>query len=66
MLVIHGAFDFRVPEGQAFELFTALQKMGVDSKLLYYPDENHFITKPLNAKLWWNTIFEWYEKYKVE
>jgi dipeptidyl aminopeptidase/acylaminoacyl peptidase len=66
MLVIHGAFDFRVPEGQAFELFTALQKMGVESKLLYYPDENHFITKPLNAKLWWNTIFEWYEKYKIE
>ena len=66
MLVIHGAYDFRVPEGQAFELFTALQKMGVESKLLYYPDENHFITKPLNAKLWWNTIFEWYEKYKVE
>ncbi len=66
MLVIHGAFDFRVPEGQAFELFTALQKMGVESKLLYYPDENHFITKPLNAKLWWNSIFEWYENFKVE
>jgi dipeptidyl aminopeptidase/acylaminoacyl peptidase len=66
MLVIHGAYDFRVPEGQAFELFTALQKMGVDSKLLYYPNENHFITKPLNAKLWWNSIFEWYEKYKVD
>ncbi len=65
MLVIHGAYDFRVPEGQAFELFTTLQKMGVESKMLYFPDEYHFIMKPLNAKLWWNTIYDWFDKYKV-
>lgn len=66
MLVIHGANDFRVPEGQAFELFTALQKMGVESKLLYYPDEYHFIVKPQNAKLWWNTVYDWFEEFKVK
>ena len=63
-LVIHGANDFRVPEGQAFELFTTLQRKGVPSKLLYFPDEFHFVTKPQNSILWWNTIFDWFEKYK--
>jgi len=65
MLVTHGAFDFRVPFGQAMELFTALQKMKVESKLLYFPDEYHFITKPQNAKLWWNSIYDWFENYKT-
>jgi dipeptidyl aminopeptidase/acylaminoacyl peptidase len=64
MLVIHGAYDFRVPFSQAMELFTALQKMNVESKLLYYPDEYHFVTKPQNAKLWWNTIYDWLEQHK--
>jgi len=63
MLVVHGAFDFRVPEGQAFELFTTLQRRGIPSKFLYFPDETHFVTKPQNAKLWWNTIFDWFDKY---
>lgn len=64
MLVIHGANDFRVPEGQAFELFTSLQKMGVESKLLYFPDEYHFVVKPQNARLWWNTVYKWLEDHK--
>lgn len=64
MLVIQGALDYRVPEGQAFELFTALQKMGVDSKLLYFPDENHWVLKPQNSRLWWKTVFDWYEQHK--
>ncbi len=64
MLVVQGGMDFRVPESQAFELFTALQKMNVDSKLLYFPKETHFVLKPQNAKFWWNTIFDWYEKHK--
>ncbi|MCX7797036.1 MAG: S9 family peptidase [Melioribacter sp.] len=63
-LVIHGANDFRVPEGQAFELFTTLQRKGVPSKLLYFPDEDHFVTKPQNSLLWWKTVFEWFENYK--
>ena len=64
MLVVHGAYDFRVPFSQAMELFTALQKMGVESKMLYFPDETHFVTKPQNAKLWWNTIYDWLNTYK--
>ncbi|MDA3860736.1 MAG: S9 family peptidase [Melioribacteraceae bacterium] len=64
MLVVHGGMDFRVPESQAFELFTALQKMNVDSKFLYFPKETHFVLKPQNAKFWWKTIFDWYEEHK--
>ncbi len=66
MLVIHGANDFRVTEGQAFELFTSLQRMGVESKFLYFPDETHFVTKPQNSKLWWSTVFKWFSDHKKE
>lgn len=62
-LVIHGALDFRVPEDQGMQLFTSLQRLGVDSKFLYFPDEGHWIAKPQNAILWWNTIFDWFGKY---
>ncbi|MFH1528242.1 MAG: S9 family peptidase [Bacteroidota bacterium] len=65
MLVIHGGKDFRVPESQAFELFTALQRVGVESKFIYFPEETHFVLKPQNAKFWWNSVFEWYDKYYV-
>jgi dipeptidyl aminopeptidase/acylaminoacyl peptidase len=65
MLVIHGANDFRVPFGQAMELFTSLQRVGVESKLLYFPDEYHFVTKPQNAKLWWNSIYNWLKEHKA-
>ncbi|MGB8321031.1 MAG: S9 family peptidase [Ignavibacteriaceae bacterium] len=64
MLIVQGANDFRVPEGQAFQLFTSLQRLGIDSKLLLFPDEFHFIVKPQDARFWWNSIFEWFEKYK--
>ncbi len=63
MLVVHGALDFRVAEGQAMELFSTLQRKNVPSKFLYFPDEYHFVVKPQNAKLWWNTIFNWFEQY---
>jgi dipeptidyl aminopeptidase/acylaminoacyl peptidase len=66
MLIVEGGHDFRVPEGQAFELFTSLQRLGVESELLYFSDEYHFVTKPQNAKLWWNSIFDWFEKNKKE
>ena len=64
MLIVEGANDFRVPEEQAFQLFTSLQRLGVPSKLLYFPDEYHFVMKPQDAKLWWNTIFDWFKKYQ--
>ncbi|MBM4354154.1 MAG: S9 family peptidase [Deltaproteobacteria bacterium] len=59
MLVIHGAYDFRVCENQAMQLFTALQRQGVPSKFLYFPDESHFVAKPRNSQLWYRTIHEW-------
>lgn len=64
MLIVQGGMDFRVPEGEAFQLFTALQKMNVESKFIYFPKETHFVLKPQNAKFWWNTIFDWYEEHK--
>ncbi len=63
MLVIHGEKDFRVPYTQGLQLFTALQRQGVDSKLLFFPDEDHFVRKPQNARLWWKTVHEWFAKY---
>lgn len=65
ILVVHGAYDFRVPESQAFELFTHLQRLGVESKFLYFPDESHFVAKPQNSRLWWNTVYDWFGKFYV-
>lgn len=64
MLVVHGGMDFRVPEEQAFQLFTSLQRRGIESKFLYFPQETHFVTKPQNAKLWWSTIFDWFKQHQ--
>lgn len=64
VLVVHGAKDFRVTEDQAFQLFTSLQRLGVPSKFLYFPDETHFVAKPQNARLWWKTVLGWFDQYK--
>ena len=63
LLVVHSANDFRVPLDQGLQLFTSLQRMGVPSKLLYFPDEDHFISKPQNAELWWKTLHDWLATY---
>ncbi len=62
-LVIHGAHDFRIPETEAMQLFTALQRQGVPSAFLYFPDENHWVQKPADSKVWHTTVFDWMEKY---
>ncbi|MBN2425229.1 MAG: S9 family peptidase [Calditrichaceae bacterium] len=62
-LVIHGENDFRVPYTQGLQMFTALQRQGVPSRLLFFPDEDHFVQKPQNARLWWKTVHAWFEKY---
>jgi dipeptidyl aminopeptidase/acylaminoacyl peptidase len=59
MLVIHGGKDFRVPEGQGFEAFSALQLRGIKSKLVYFPEENHWILKPQNGIVWQREFFKW-------
>jgi dipeptidyl aminopeptidase/acylaminoacyl peptidase len=62
-LVIHNELDFRVPIAQGLDLFTVLQRKGIPSKLLYFPDEGHWVLKPQNAELWHRTIFEWLGEY---
>jgi dipeptidyl aminopeptidase/acylaminoacyl peptidase len=62
-LIIHGQLDYRVPVGQAFELFRTLQHRGVDSRLIYYPNENHWILKPNNSLYWYDQVREWIGKY---
>jgi dipeptidyl aminopeptidase/acylaminoacyl peptidase len=63
MLVIHGAFDFRVAETQGFGTFNALQRKGIPSKLLYFPDENHWVLKPQNSIFWHNTVLDWLDQW---
>jgi dipeptidyl aminopeptidase/acylaminoacyl peptidase len=62
-LVVHGELDYRVPVTEGLQLFTALQRQGVDSKLLYYPDEGHWVLKPQNSQLWYNTVIDWFDKH---
>lgn len=62
-LVINGELDYRVPYTEGLSLFTALQRQGVPSRLIVYPDEGHWILKPQNHRLWMNEVQEWFEKY---
>ncbi|MDX1583891.1 MAG: S9 family peptidase, partial [Thermoanaerobaculia bacterium] len=66
MLVIHGALDFRVPETQGLATFTALQRQGIPSRLLYFPDENHFVLAPANSLLWHETVLGWLDEWVEE
>ncbi len=58
-LVIHGELDYRVPVGQGLQLFTSLQMQKVPSKMLVFPDEGHWILKPQNSVVWYNTFLDW-------
>lgn len=63
MLIIHSELDYRVPLNEGQQLFTTLQRKGIPSKFLYFPDEGHLILKPGNSALWHKTVFEWLENY---
>jgi len=63
MLVIHGAHDYRVVDTQGIGTFNALQRLGVPSRLLYFPDENHWVLKPHNSILWHNTVIGWLDQW---
>jgi dipeptidyl aminopeptidase/acylaminoacyl peptidase len=63
ILVIHSELDYRVPFGEGLQLFTAVQRMGIDSKLLMFPDEGHWVLKPQNSQLWYHTVLDWMDKY---
>ncbi len=62
-LVTHGEIDYRVPVGEGLQLFTTLQRQGVPSRLLVFPDEGHWINKPQNSALWYHTFIEWMERW---
>ncbi len=62
-LIVAGQNDFRVPIDQSLSAFTALQRRGVESKLLYFPDENHWVLKPQNSVLWHDTVNAWLEQH---
>jgi dipeptidyl aminopeptidase/acylaminoacyl peptidase len=62
-LVTHGELDYRVPVGEGLQLFTTLQRQGVPSRLLVFPDEGHWINKPQNSALWYRTFLEWMGKW---
>lgn len=62
-LVIGGELDFRIPYSQELEFFSALQRQGVPSKLVIFPDEGHWVLKPLNSQLWYATFLDWLERY---
>jgi dipeptidyl aminopeptidase/acylaminoacyl peptidase len=62
-LVVHGAKDFRVVDTQGIATFTALQRRGIPSRLLHFPDENHWVLKPLNSKRWHEEVLGWLDRY---
>ncbi len=63
MLIIHNDQDFRVPISEGMQVFTTLQRKGVPSKLLMFPDEGHWVLKPGNSEFWHRTIFDWLATY---
>jgi len=63
MLVIHGQKDYRLDLAEGFEMFTTLQRLNVPSKMLYFPDEGHWVLKPQNSQLWYKTVGDWVDSY---
>jgi len=62
-LVIHGQRDYRLDVSEGFQLFTTLQMEGVPSKMLYFPDEGHWVMKPQNSQLWYKTVSDWVDRW---
>ncbi len=62
-LVIHGQRDYRLDVSQGLDLFTTLQMLGVPSKMLYFPDEGHWVLKPQNSELWYRTVNDWVDQW---
>ena len=62
-LIIHSQKDYRLDVSEGFQLFTALQRLHVPSKMLYFPDENHWVLKPQNSQLWYKTVDDWCDQW---
>jgi dipeptidyl aminopeptidase/acylaminoacyl peptidase len=63
MLIIHNDLDFRVPVSEGLQLFTTLQRQGVPSRMINFPDEGHWVLKPRNSQYWHREVFGWLGKY---
>ena len=63
MLVIHGGLDYRVPDSQGLAVFTALQRQGIPSQLLYFPNENHWVLQPADSVQWYDTAIAWMNRW---
>jgi len=63
MLIIHNDLDFRVPISEGTQIFTALQRQGVPSRFVNFPDEGHWVLKPRNSQYWYKEVFGWLEKH---
>ena len=62
-LVIHGALDYRVPDAQGLAYYSTLKALRVPARLVFFPDENHWILKPQNSRLWYQEYFAWLDRY---
>jgi dipeptidyl aminopeptidase/acylaminoacyl peptidase len=62
-LVVHGQLDYRLDVSEGFQLFTTLQRLKIPSKMLYFPDEGHWVLKPQNSQLWYKTVNAWVDSY---
>jgi dipeptidyl aminopeptidase/acylaminoacyl peptidase len=62
-LVVHGQLDYRLDVSEGFQLFTTLQRLNIPSKMLYFPDEGHWVLKPQNSELWYKTVNGWVNSY---
>ncbi len=64
-LVIHGALDYRVPDQQGLAYYNTLKAKGVDARLVWFPDENHWVLRPRNARLWYGEFFDWLKRHQA-
>ena len=64
-LVLHGALDYRVPDQQGLAYYNTLKARNVDARLVWFPDENHWVLKPRNSKLWYGELFDWLKVHDV-
>jgi dipeptidyl aminopeptidase/acylaminoacyl peptidase len=63
ILIITNTLDYRVPETEGLQMFTAMQRMGVESKLMDFPDEGHWVLKPANSQFWHHTVLDWLDQH---
>jgi dipeptidyl aminopeptidase/acylaminoacyl peptidase len=63
MLVVHSQNDFRVDLSEGLQAFTTLRLKKLPAKFLYFPDEDHFITRPRNRRIWWSTVLDWFDRF---